>query len=1267
VSVPDPGETVQDEEMVAFARALQRSHGMAWAGQTVRDVTPTPDGATRDTSHDDVDELAGAAPRPAAGHGLPDLPPGPGGERYAVEGLLGRGGGGLVYLAHDRHFRRAVALKVLHPRHAGDPQRQERLVAEARITAGLEHPNILPLHDLDRGEDGRVYFTMRRAGGRPLHDLIAAMAEGGAAVEAIAGIDERIDLLAKVCDAVAYAHSRGVVHRDIKPANILVGSFGEVLLVDWGTAARRDEIGREKQRLVGTPLYMAPEQARREPADERSDVYALGATLYEMLALRPHLRIAASVEEFWERKRSGAIDPLPESVPEALRAVVLRAMDPDPRRRHDGAAGLRADLAGFQRHQHAIAACAQAEQRLAAAGDHRDHSRAVEEFRHALSLWPENRAARDGLGRAVLAQARYALGHGDLDLAISLLDPSDPVQAPFMEQALAARGRRERIQARARRLRWTLAAAALLLALGVAGFVADRFSRIGAWRPVFERDFAAGAGTGDLTQFKRSPTMRMAVAPAADGGILLEGGWILWLDGVVERGDVRISADVRWSGRIDSVEMMFHAEKGDLPEFWMVPRGYSCQFADHGGLRSYISVNRAPGMPNTTFSTACGFTLDRTYRLTVECRAGVLRMLVDGAEILRREEPLPLVDSALGGVALRTWGPSRISRVVVERLGLPATASPVVAGDALASAGHLGEALRAYRAIADDHRGTAVGEEALAKAFHAACLASSPAREREDLLRRLAADHPGSRRLLGCRAAESLLQWRVGNPSVALAAAEDVLAVEPGSRIALEFLAQCPERVDPAVLPRFLALLGRTRGVSMLDLTGLGISDLSPLRSLPLAWLRLGGNPLRGIGPLAGMPLRDLALDGTGVTDLAPLAGAPLTSLSLNDTAITDLSPLADTPLASLRANRTPIADLSPLRRTRLANLEAGDSRIADLRPLAGLPLTRLHLPHARVESLDGLRGLPLREVMLDENAVADLSPLAGAPLRKLSLRRNRIVDLAPLAGTTASDLALDDNRVSDLRPLRGGSFGELSLNGNPLSDVGPLAECGIGSLALGGTTVGELSSLAGRTFRNLDVRSTALTSLAGMREMTVTGKLYLPRNLPAAEYEGLAAAWESSGRPAALVQRVREAAVIASGDPRRMRAVAARIGDHRMLDLQASTSYSQACAMVAALGAHLPCIRDSATNDAIQTIVPERGYWLGLVDDGAGGWRWADGSPVVFDRRSASQDHSADGERGWYDVRSTGMLFSWFRIPASGVGFGAETIAEWDVSPGEE
>jgi predicted Ser/Thr protein kinase len=245
--------------------------------------------------------------------GAPDLS----GTRYEILAELGRGGMGIVYLARDTALDREIALKIVERGAAGTrSDSPDALAHEARILARLEHPGIVPVHDFGELPDGRAYYAMKRVRGERLDRWLAAGWD----------LTARLAVFLRICDAVAFAHAHGVVHRDLKPENVMIGEFGEVLVLDWGIARNQNRepenqnlAGRiqHAEPVAGTPEYMAPEQRAGAAVDHRADIYALGVVL-------------------------GALDG-----PASVAAIAAKARDDDPARRYQSVQELAADVQRF--------------------------------------------------------------------------------------------------------------------------------------------------------------------------------------------------------------------------------------------------------------------------------------------------------------------------------------------------------------------------------------------------------------------------------------------------------------------------------------------------------------------------------------------------------------------------------------------------------------------------------------------------------------------------------------------------------------------------------------------------------------------------------------------------------------------------------------------------------------------------------------------------------------------------------------------------------
>ncbi|MFO0755039.1 MAG: bifunctional serine/threonine-protein kinase/formylglycine-generating enzyme family protein [Byssovorax sp.] len=303
--------------------------------------------------------------------------------RYKDLGLLGSGGFGEVREVFDERLERAVAMKLLHVGEGDDDNIRRRFLAEIKLTAGLHHPGIIAVHDYGELDGGRLWYTMPIVRGRTLRAVIdEAFSAGPERPVVDAAVQRRrlLDLFARACDAMAYAHSRGVIHRDLKPENVMIGEFGEVMVMDWGIARRAGPIDADSDRpslsprsdpagaagltrhgdIMGTLSYMPPEQARGEldRLGPTADVYALGAMLYHMLAGRPPLD--GSAVQVWRALVTFGPPPLDErDAPAELCAICARAMARLPAQRyaHAGelAAEIEAFLSGARRREQALA------------------------------------------------------------------------------------------------------------------------------------------------------------------------------------------------------------------------------------------------------------------------------------------------------------------------------------------------------------------------------------------------------------------------------------------------------------------------------------------------------------------------------------------------------------------------------------------------------------------------------------------------------------------------------------------------------------------------------------------------------------------------------------------------------------------------------------------------------------------------------------------------------------------------------------------------
>ncbi|MEM9072632.1 MAG: serine/threonine-protein kinase [Myxococcota bacterium] len=381
------------------------------------------------------------------------------GPRFRQQGTLGQGGMAIVRLAEQRSLGRQVAIKSLRSdAPAGDSTRA--LLQEAWITGALQHPNIVPVHDIDLDDEGRPRIVLKRIEGEPWSLLMHEPELIRRRFRATDPLEWNLRVLIEVLQAVHFAHVRGFVHRDLKPDNIMVGSFGEVYVVDWGLAVATDDDGTgrfplaaDADQTAGTLSYMAPEQLGGAQAGvtPRTDVYLAGSILYEILSSSPPHVGDTPMELI--RAISLAPRPLPEEVDAELSSIALRALDPDPEVRFESAEHLRLALEGFLAHRNSQRLLQLAEEHHAQMREAivRDDTKEAEfEYRQvmfgcraALEIWDGNEAARALSDEASIAMVERSLALDDHSAAQRILDAMRDVPEELVARVESLRARTE--------------------------------------------------------------------------------------------------------------------------------------------------------------------------------------------------------------------------------------------------------------------------------------------------------------------------------------------------------------------------------------------------------------------------------------------------------------------------------------------------------------------------------------------------------------------------------------------------------------------------------------------------------------------------------------------------------------------------------------------------------------------------------------------------------------------------------------------------------
>ena len=380
---------------------------------------------------------------------------------YVVLDELGEGGMGTVHLARQVALGRNVALKQIHRKSGRDQSVRDEFLMEAVLTGKLEHPNIVPVYEVGESPGGELFYSMKNIQGRPWDDLIGTHT-----------LDENLSILVDVCDAVAFAHAEGVVHRDLKPQNIMIGGFGEVLVLDWGMAVLATSDEDVLTSAGGTPSYMAPEMVNPPfCVGPRSDVYLLGGILFRLLTGKTPHHGESAIECLKSASKNKIADPDDDRQRELdpsgeLLGVALRAMETLPEDRYQTVQDFQQAVRDFESHRESLQVCATAEEDLVAAGEIGEYSgfsRAVFGFEQALALWNGNQRARDTITEARLAYAACAETREDYDLALSLLDELDGDAREIRDRLIAAKDKRDARQRQVRQLRRLLVSAGVAI------------------------------------------------------------------------------------------------------------------------------------------------------------------------------------------------------------------------------------------------------------------------------------------------------------------------------------------------------------------------------------------------------------------------------------------------------------------------------------------------------------------------------------------------------------------------------------------------------------------------------------------------------------------------------------------------------------------------------------------------------------------------------------------------------------------------------------
>ena len=910
--------------------------------------------------------------------------------RYDVGDVLARGGMGAIHSARDTNVRRTVALKLMLDPKDTDPVRVLRFIEEAQITGQLEHPGIVPVYELGVDADEQPFYTMKLVRGTTLSDILKRIRDGDQEAIDAYPLGRLLTIFVKICDAVAFAHSRGVVHRDLKPSNIMVGSYGEVLVMDWGLAKI---------------LERGSSQGVTRHSQESSDGDG-GAKV-----LRTVEGGGLKVEE----KNVGG-----GSTPRPARDSVGRGSIPRPSDRLESPHGSASHT------QTQTAAIQDAPGVVHPSGPLPPSTFHLPPTFHPPSSPDFVEARPPPAAPAAISSIRHDTDTPELTLDGQVMGTPGFMAPEQAQGELGGIDERTDIFALGAILHTILT----LHPPTDDGTPAELLQDVMVGRPA--------SASADSAHLPHCPHGRI---PSALASVTLRAMAPSPEDRYQSVEGLKDDIDAYLGGFATSVE-----QAGLLRQLMLLIKRHKTEFSLAAAALAVIAI------------------LVATFIVRLSLEEKQTAAALDDLRQLSRDAAPEFLAKAQAELDKSNWDAALRAAGMAVGLRPDLAEAWLLKGRLHLAALQLAEAVKSFRQCSGlDTQGLG----ALAARY-------------EDLAGQSGGSLPDDRRL------ELAMELHAKDDLTVAARLLD--GMEPSKaqvEIKVQAALRALKRLNPGIEKLKYSHEITPQFQVDLDLRGnRELSDIMPLRGLPLRLLYLHGSQVGDIGALEGMRPQALYLPDTQVADISALDGMPLQALVIQNTPVSDISVLKGMPLRKLDIIGTKVSDITPLRGMRLTRLNIDSTNVSDIDVLAGMPLTYLSMGHTHIEDITVLKGMPLTTLNLTSTQVSDISVLQGMPITELYLSSTRIRNISPLQGMPLTKLVLSTTDIRDISVLKGMPLTSVELARTKVSDISALKRMPLTYLNLSTTEISDIGALNGMRLTRLYLTGTNVTDLAPLRGM---------------------------------------------------------------------------------------------------------------------------------------------------------------------------------------